>query len=366
MTVHAVASGIERAPVDLLADADSRAAWDRLAVVAPGGDMHQGSAFAADRVRRGMRIVPLFVDGVPLLVSIRRLPLIGLGIAHISRGPAVRADATPDERLEIPQMLRRVAHWLRREEGVVELRVDPWIPASDAQRDAWDGAGFLPCEESFFSRHSMWIRATAIPGQSEESLFAQVNATKRNEVSAARRAGVTVRRLTSPDEAQLAHAADIVNETAARRGFASIDAADTIPTWADLIRAGQMEVWFAELADGTPAAVETALRHGERLSSHHAGTRALGNRTPVGVAPLLRWTLINQARLEGRIADLGGADVAGHREVPEPGDRTYGLYAFKRAFGAVWVEMSGAHRIVVDPIGARLRATLRRIAGIRR
>jgi lipid II:glycine glycyltransferase (peptidoglycan interpeptide bridge formation enzyme) len=82
----------------------------------------------------------------------------------------------------------------------------------------------------------------------------------------------------------------------------------------------------------------------------------------VGVVPLLRWTLINQARIEGRIADLGGADIAGYRETPKPGDRMYGLYAFKRSFGASWVEMSGAHRIVVNPLGARLRAALRRLA----
>jgi lipid II:glycine glycyltransferase (peptidoglycan interpeptide bridge formation enzyme) len=83
----------------------------------------------------------------------------------------------------------------------------------------------------------------------------------------------------------------------------------------------------------------------------------------VGVVPLLRWTLINQARNEGRIADLGGADIAGHRQIPEPGDRMYGLYTFKRAFGASWVEMSGAHRIEVNPLGAQLRAALRRVAG---
>jgi hypothetical protein len=356
-------AGIERAPANLFQDPVLRAEWDERAVAAPGGDMHQGSAFAADRVRRGIHVVPLYVDGAPLLVTVRRLPIIGLGIASISRGPAVTADGAPEELLQIPELLRRVAHWLRREEGVVELRVDPWAQESASLSDAWSAAGFSPCEESFFSRHSMWIRASAVRGQSEEALFAQVNATKRNEVSAARRAGVSVRRLEAPDVALLANVADIVNETAVRRGFATIDPARTLPTWSDLMRAGQMEVWLAELPDGTLAAVETALRHGERLTSHHAGSRDLGDRAPVGVVPLLRWTLINQARIEGRIADLGGADIAGHRQIPEAGDRMYGLYTFKRAFGASWVEMSGAHRIEVNPLGARLRAALRRVAG---
>ena len=106
-------------------------------------------------------------------------------------------------------------------------------------------------------------------------------------------------------------------------------------------------------------AVETAIRHGERLTSHHAGSRTDGRPTSAGVGALLKWTLIETARQEGRIADLGGADVVGHRQVPQPGDKMYGLYDHKRSFGAEWVEMSGAHRIVLDPPRYALRSALR-------
>lgn len=356
-------AGIERAPEAVFHDHTLRQEWDARAVAAPGGDMHQGSCFARDRERRGLRVLPLYVDGSPLLVTIRGLPIIGLGVASVSRGPGVRVDATPEEISKVPELLRRVAHWLRREEGVVELRADPWAPDSEPLRSAWSEAGFARCEESFFSQHTMWIRASATRGMSEQELFSQVNATKRNEVSASRRAGVTIRRLGVGDEERLTDVISVVNETAERRGFMGVNAAQTIPTWAELLRVGQMEIWLAERPDGSLIAVETALRHGERLSSHHAGSRDLGEGTPVGAVPLLRWTLINQARVEGRIADLGGADIAGHREVPQPGDRMYGLYSFKRAFGASWIEMSGAHRIVVNPLGAQLRAAIRRMAG---
>jgi hypothetical protein len=356
-------AGIERAPDSVFRDHTLRLDWDSRAVAAPGGDMHQGSCFALDRERRGIKALPLYVDGSPLLVTIRRLPIIGLGIAGISRGPAIKLDAASEEVLRVPELLRRVAHWLQREEAVVELRVDPWAPDSEELRRAWSEAGFARCEESFFSRHTMWIRASASRGMSEAALFSQVNATKRNEVSAARRAGVKIRQLGMVDEARLPEVVAIVNETAERRGFMPINASQALPTWVDLMRAGQMEVWLAELSDGRLAAVETALRHGERLSSHHAGSRDLGEGTPIGVVPLLRWTLINEARIEGRIADLGGADTAGHRTVPEPGDRMYGLYSFKRAFGAAWIEMSGAHRIVVNPLGAKIRAAIGRAAG---
>jgi hypothetical protein len=71
--------------------------------------------------------------------------------------------------------------------------------------------------------------------------------------------------------------------------------------------------------------------------------------------------LIETARQEGRIADLGGADIAGHREIPQPGEKMYGLYDHKRAFGAEWMAMSGARRIILDSRGYAVRAAIRKI-----
>ncbi len=156
---------IERAPVGTLTDPALRAAWDQRAVAAPGGDMHQGAAFAADRARRSIRTLPLYVDGAPLLVCIRSLPLLGLSVASTSRGPAAPADAPDAERASVPERLQRVGEWLRKEEGVVELRVDPWLPASDALEAEWLRAGFSPCDESFFSKHAMWIRDHGAAGR---------------------------------------------------------------------------------------------------------------------------------------------------------------------------------------------------------
>ena len=353
---------IERAPAATLTDPGLRAAWDQRAVAAPGGDMHQGAAFAADRARRSIRTLPLYVDEAPLLVCIRALPLLGLSVASISRGPAVPIEGPDAERMIVPERLRRVGEWLHKEEGVVELRVDPWLPASDAIESEWHRAGFVPCEESFFSKHAMWIRATAQRGATEEEIFSRVNATKRNEISAAHRNGILVSRLDPKrDLAALREAATLVNETAVRRQFAQIDLNQTLLTWVDLMHSGQMEAWVARDAHGVVIAMETALRHGERLTSHHAGSRAASSFVPAGAVVLLRWTLIETARQEGRIADLGGADVVGHREIPKSGEKMYGLYDYKRAFGAEWVPMSGAHRIVLDPRRYALRSAIRTV-----
>ena len=46
--------------------------------------------------------------------------------------------------------------------------------------------------------------------------------------------------------------------------------------------------------------------------------------------------------------DLGGVDLPGARHQPAPGDPTYGLSEHKRAFGATWLELTGAHERVLD------------------
>jgi hypothetical protein len=45
--------------------------------------------------------------------------------------------------------------------------------------------------------------------------------------------------------------------------------------------------------------------------------------------------------------DLGGVDVAGARREPREGEPMWGLYQHKLSFGGRWLELSGAHEIVM-------------------
>jgi hypothetical protein len=77
---------------------------------------------------------------------------------------------------------------------------------------------------------------------------------------------------------------------------------------------------------------------------------------------LVRWIAIRDAFREGASAiELGGVDLPGHREIPQPGDPTYGLYEHKRGFGAVWVEREPPRRIVLRPTADRLAQGRRRL-----
>jgi hypothetical protein len=46
--------------------------------------------------------------------------------------------------------------------------------------------------------------------------------------------------------------------------------------------------------------------------------------------------------------DLGGVDVGPDHREPGEGDPMAGLYEHKRSFGAMWVEMTGAHERVLS------------------
>ena len=76
---------------------------------------------------------------------------------------------------------------------------------------------------------------------------------------------------------------------------------------------------------------------------------------------LVRATAIEGARAEGCPAiELGGVDLPGHRQPPEPGDPNRGLYEHKRGFGARWVERESPYRIVLRPGVERLARARRR------
>jgi len=64
--------------------------------------------------------------------------------------------------------------------------------------------------------------------------------------------------------------------------------------------------------------------------------------------------------------DLGGVDVTGARGEPKEGDPLFGLYQHKRAFGGLWLELTGAHERVFDARGyatGRVAERVARLAG---
>jgi lipid II:glycine glycyltransferase (peptidoglycan interpeptide bridge formation enzyme) len=110
---------------------------------------------------------------------------------------------------------------------------------------------------------------------------------------------------------------------------------------------------------GSPVAGLVIYRHGERLSTFLSADYDSTRDAHPGAFHLLRWRAIQLAIREGRAEmDLDGADLAGARRIPEPSDRSYGLYQHKKSFGAEWVELTGAHERVARPVRYRVGRTI--------
>jgi hypothetical protein len=61
-----------------LACLGAQRAWDARAVDAPGGDVHQGSAWLAYRASLGREAIALEIDDTPVGILLNRAPLVGL------------------------------------------------------------------------------------------------------------------------------------------------------------------------------------------------------------------------------------------------------------------------------------------------
>ena len=347
--------------------------WDARTVDVPGGNVYQSRAWAEQRARLGWR--PRFLafdDGYRLLSLERPWKLVGGAGAYLSRGPVAAGE--PVERTA-ERLVAAADH-------LAALGVD--VVASDAEIEAATGyparieaAGFRQIEEVQPSRHRMALPLAA--GGDEAAVIGEFATTTRQLIRGAERAGLRAVRFDARDwssvadgfeapEGPLAEAAapafdrlyDLLLAAAARRRFA-LGSRSAFLDWSLTgLAAGHVVLLEARDADGDPIGAATFYRHGGRLTYSHSGDRTDVRQRHPGVVRFVLWRAIQLAIRERMTEmDLAGVDVPGRRSVPVEGDEMYGLYAFKRSFGAHWTELTGNHERVVRP----LRYALGRVTG---
>jgi lipid II:glycine glycyltransferase (peptidoglycan interpeptide bridge formation enzyme) len=350
-----------------LSSLEAQRAWDARAVDAPGGDVHQGSAWLAYRASLGREAIALEIDDAPLGILLNRAPLFGLPKGHAPRGPIVPWGATLTQAVAVAERIERAATWLGAEYGLVSLDADPWLPAGEATEAALRNAGLQKSDEVFPSQHTMVLRASAT-GTSEADLFEGITKSTRQRIALAERAGFVAERIThltpAPERTALwAKVQTLLEATAQRKSFALGSSAAMIRWWDQLVATERAEILAVRGAADTLIAFIVILRHGERITTDASGDDPIARKETPGALALLRWTAIKIAAGERRITDLGGVDIAGHRDMPVEGDAMHGLYAHKASFGATWAPMAGAHRIVLRPRALALRSLLGRVRG---
>ena len=364
------------------ATAAELAAWDQRTVHVPGGHVYQSRSWAAQRARLGWQ--PLHVvldDDHAVLALVRPFPWIGGASAYLPRGPI----AGPHEPCEVAAArVAAVAHWLAAR-GTDVVASDAEIPAAEsAYRAGLRAAGFRSIPEIQPSRHR--VSLAIAPNADDDVIRAGFTKSTRQRINGAERDGVIVARHDTagwdgsdplfvvpvrPLGEVLDGFGSLLEGTGARRGFRFGPKAVFIDWWTAAHAAGLLI--YLEARDGSsPDRVLGGLilyRHGERLSTVHSADAPGVRASHPGVMHLLRWRAIQLAIREGRVEmDLGGVDIAPDHAEPREGDPMAGLYEHKRSFGATWVEMTGAHELVIRPwrnAAGRVAARAARVAGRR-
>jgi lipid II:glycine glycyltransferase (peptidoglycan interpeptide bridge formation enzyme) len=368
---------------------EALAGWDDRTVRVPGGDVQQSRAWGEHRARTGWTVHHLDLDdGSAVLALGRPWPLLGGGRLYVPKGPvAAGAPAAI-----VAERLAAVAGWARRA-GYDAILADAEIPAATGYPGALAARGFRPVEEVGPSRHR--VAAPIAAGADDARLLATIATTTRQMIVAAERRGM---RIVCHDAAAAAGATPgephpgqglvvpylerpagdataaferfhaLLAATGERRGFAIGPRAGAVAWWRAALAAGFLVLLEARSADDAYLGAAIFYRNGERLTYAHSGDVVDLRRAHPGASRLILWRALQLAAREGRgELDLGGVDVAGARSEPRPGDPMYGLLEFKRSFGGRWVELSGAHELVLHPARARAGAAMARVGrGARR
>jgi lipid II:glycine glycyltransferase (peptidoglycan interpeptide bridge formation enzyme) len=368
---------------------EALAGWDDRTVRVPGGDVQQSRAWGEHRARTGWTVHHLDLDdGSAVLALGRPWPLLGGGRLYVPKGPvAAGAPAAI-----VAERLAAVAGWARRA-GYDAILADAEIPAATGYPGALAARGFRLVEEVGPSRHRV---AAPIPaGADDARLLATIATTTRQMIVTAERRGMRIvchdaaaaigatpgeahpgQGLAVPYLARPAGDATAAFErfhallaaTGERRGFAIGPRAGAVAWWRAALAAGFLVLLEARSADDAYLGAAIFYRNGERLTYAHSGDVVDLRRAHPGASRLILWRALQLAAREGRgELDLGGVDVAGARSEPRPGDPMYGLLEFKRSFGGRWVELSGAHELILHPARARAGAAMARVGrGARR
>jgi hypothetical protein len=280
----------------------------------------RGAACEHISVRQGDEFIAL-AD-----VRIKRMPLVGGGIAYISGGPLTRRDDEHDfERLGAA-LEAMVQHYCR-DRGFVLRVLAPLGPAAwnEKAQHVFARLGFAPSSRS--ARYRTLVVDISRP---LADVRAKLEQKWRNCLNASERKGLTVRHGT--DDAILAEFSELFTRFNQRKGFAvELDAGFYRSLQRRLAEDDRLLVSLAE--------VEGKLVAGHVLSAlGDTGVYLLGATNEEGLktkaAYLLQWAAISRALERGAVHyDLGGVDPEGNP----------GVYHFKAGMGGQSLSSPGPY-----------------------
>ena len=310
----------------------TRDQWNGFAAAHPQGTVFQ--SFEWGQIRRAQGWEPHYIalqrNGAwqaACLVLARRLPG-GLGtILYSPRGPLIEPeqDAMAD--------LNRVVTTLAEDLRAVFWRIDPPVSREDASTaSGYARAGFhmVPQEWSYWNRPKYEMQLNLAPG--EAAVFAGLGSKIRTKIRHAGKRGVTVDEACS--EADIDEFHRLMRGTGMKKGIPVRSLVYFRALYDLFVKSGMARLFLAR-KDGAAVAGGLTVRFGPTatllyLSNDYSMQRA-------GWA--VQWDMIRWAIAHGcTLYDFGGT---GTTDPPKETDKGYGVYQFKRSFGADIVRWFG-------------------------
>lgn len=268
----------------------------------------------------------------------RRLPVLGIPIFYASRGPVLDWQ---DEQV-FDAVLREIRQ-LAKQHGAIFLKVDPDIPSSAKELEAYlKRRGFRSAEtgKGFEGVQPKYVFRLDISAD-EESLIAQMNQKTRYNIRLAQKKGVMIRLGTREDLPEFYR---VLKETTERDKFLVRAYSYFEDMYDSLVPSGYAQLFIGEY-EGQVVAGTLAFAMGQKAwYIYGASSNAYRNVMP---NYLIQWEMI-------RWAKANGCTLYDFRGVPGPSQLSedyplFGLYRFKKGFNGEYTEFIGEWDLVYRP-----------------
>ncbi|GAA2371548.1 FemAB family protein [Gordonia sihwensis] len=318
--------------------------WDDLIRANPdGGSVFRSRAFAHTQQLAGHHVEYLMVGDLAVLAVVATVPTLG----DYWQIPGPGVTSVEDLVLVVDSLTPLAA-----ELGVMTIRVDPYIPASE-QAEATLIAHGLSRTMTWTIEHTILVDLSG----TDEDVLARFSTRARRWIKRATREDVVVERVEATD-ANCRINFDLLRSTAnGRFGIPDLHTATT--TYQHLQKSGAGQLFFARRR-GEVVATAFALRFGHRAlyltgasvrsASDDSSSSGLGT---TGAGHAVQWEIMRWARENGCTEyDLYGSPSRAHLDTPE--HPLHGVGQFKLSFSKNVVDYVGCYQRPVS----RLRTVL--------
>jgi peptidoglycan pentaglycine glycine transferase (the first glycine) len=321
-----------------------RTTWDRALLRLPRPHILQSWEWGAFKSRHGWSATHWLLKDASdrpraaALVLRRRLARLPFGLLYVPKGPIL--EPTDGEAWEaILAHLARLAQGQR----AIFVKLDPDVSVEHtASTDRLLRRGWRPSAEQIQFRNTMTLDLT----RDEDALLAAMKSKWRYNIRLAERKGVTARPGTTEDLPLLY---DMYRETALRDSFVIRPFAYYRDAWGSFIERGLAQPLIANVDDDAVAMV-LLFRFGDCAWYMYGASRDWHREKMPN--HLLQWEAMRWAKSVGcTVYDLWGAP-----DEAVESDPMWGVYRFKRGFGAALVRHIGAYDYPISRPGYWLYA----------